>query len=210
MNLTHDIVRRSARQLCAVLLASIAACAGYSRASLHPIPDLAVDSVASDMRGSADAARAISEPQQIEIAREVVRSFFRPTRGQARWIDSRILAHRRSGAADSAASADDDWADAIVQAVGLQRVCTLDADAECRGRPGAVLTFSSAYLIRPDTAIIFTRITTIGARAPAIPARGFEMEFHLARTDGGWRIVAKRTIVDRRSEDPASSARLRP
>ena len=195
MNVTRALVRRSAPQLCALLLASVSACAGYSRASLRPIPDLAADSVASDIRGSADAARAIPEPEQIEIAREVVRSFFRPTRGQARWIDSRILSHRRSAAGDSAASPDDERADAIVQAVGLRRVCTLDADAECRDRPGAALTFSSAYLMRPDTAIIFARITTIAAGAPAIPAKGFEMEFHLARTDGGWRIVAKRTIA---------------
>ena len=173
----------------------LAGCAGHTRESLRSIPDLAPDSAASEVRGTAAAARSVPATEQIEIIGQLVRQFFRPTRSQARWIDPQPLAHRRATEADSAAVLDEDWGAAIVQSTGFRRVCVLEDDAGCRGRPGAVLRFSAPYALGKDSVVIFTRITRVEAGASAAPGKGFEMEFHLVRSDREWRIVSKRTIA---------------
>jgi hypothetical protein len=164
----------------------------------RPIPD---DSrpVDTHVRGTATAAASIAADGRLEIYRELVRSFFRPTRGQARWIDPQPLAHTRDRVSDSLAVEDYEWADEIVRTIGLRRVCALDTrDAECRGRPGGVLRFSAPYALSSagDSAIVFARYSSVRAGEPAMPRAGFEMEFRLARRDGAWRIVSKRTVAN--------------
>lgn len=163
----------------------------------RPIPD---DSrpVDTRVRGTATAAASITPDRRLEIYRELVRSFFRPTRGQARWIDPQPLSHTRDVASDSLAVEDDAWADEMVRTIGLRRVCVLDVrDDECRGRPGGVLRFSAPYALSSagDSAIVFARYSSVRAGEPAVPRAGFEMEFRLARRDGAWRIVSKRTVA---------------
>ncbi len=164
---------------------------------VQPIPDEPQPIEAPQRRGSERDALMIAPAERVEIYRELVRSFFRPTRGQARWIDPQPLSHRRERVADSLALEDDEWVDTIVRTIGLRRVCALDAsDADCRGRPGGVLKFSTPYSASAgsDSAIVFARYSNVTAGQPAVPGAGFEIEFHLARRDGEWRIVSKRTI----------------
>jgi ketosteroid isomerase-like protein len=173
-----------------IALAGVAlcvACAGHSRQSLYPIPDR--PATGSDIRGTEQSAREISDDQQIRIISEVVRDFYRPSFGQARWIDPRPLAHRRSPAADSLSRVEDDWAEAIVGAVALQRVCARESDAACHGRPGGVLRFSRPYAAGTDTAVVFARYTPT-QRGPA-----GEMEFLMIRRNGSWDIASKRTVA---------------
>jgi hypothetical protein len=162
----------------------------------YRIPDLAPGPVASpEVRGTQASARAISGEQQLQIVAEVVRSFFRPSLGQARWIDPRPLAHRRTRDADSAAPADEDWAEGIVQAAGLRRVCTLDAGSECTGRAGGILRFSAPYAEGCDSVVVFARYAPVSSGEWRAPGSEFsEMEFHLVRRDREWRIVSKRTV----------------
>lgn len=183
------------RRLFALALAGAGctACAGRARDALHPTPDL--PSSTSDIRGTEAAARVLPNDDQVAIFREVVREFFRPTMGQARWIDPQPLAHRRARAADSAIVEGDDWSSMIVQAAGLRRVCAVGADAECRGRPGGVLRFSPPYAVGADSAVVFVRYTTVENGAAPTPGTGLEMAFRMARHDREWRIAAKGTIV---------------
>ena len=142
----------------------------------------------------------IAADQRLEIYRELVRGFFRPTRGQVRWIDPQLLAHRRERALDSLALEDDEWAEAVARTIGLRRVCALDTpDAECRGRPGGILRLSAPYALSggdADPAVVFARYSTVRAGEPTAPGPGFEMEFHLVHRDGAWRIVSKRTVAE--------------
>jgi hypothetical protein len=165
---------------------------------VQPIPDAPQPTEVPQLRGSERDAARIAPAEQMEIYRELVRAFFRPTRGQARWIDPQPLAHRRERVADSVALQDDDWADAVVRTIGLRRVCALDGrDDDCRGRPGGVLRFSAPYAASAgsDSVIVFARYSSVAAGQPAVPGAGFEIEFHLSRRDGEWRILSKRTIA---------------
>ena len=177
---------------------ALVGCAGtLVRGPLHPIPDESPPVETPQSRGLERDAAMISPAQRLEIYRELVRAFFRPTRGQARWIDPQPLSHRRDRASDSLALEDDEWAAAIVRTIGLRRVCALDGgDDECRGRPGGVLRLSAPYAASAgaDSVIVFTRYSNVSAGERAVSGAGFEMEFHLARGDGEWRIVSKRTI----------------
>lgn len=168
-------------------------CAARPKDALRPIPDLRA-SGADGVRGTASAAAAVSDGEQVAIIREIVRAFYRPTGGQARWIDPQPLAHRRSLEADSSSVPDDDWALAIVQAVGLGRVCVLDeSDHECRGRPGGVLRFSRVYSAGSDTGRVFARYEPVRRDSRMGPAH--EMEFHIVPDRGGWRIATKRSVA---------------
>jgi hypothetical protein len=176
------------KPLVIVLLTVVAAgCAGGPRGSLQPIPEHAAQ--ASAVRGTDAAARAIPEEQEIEIISEVVRTFYRPTMGQARWIDARPLANERTTAADSLAKPEEDWADAIVAAAGLRRVCTADADEACRGRPGGTLRFSKPYATGPESAVVFAQYSPV-AGGPG----GSEMEFRMVRRERAWHIDSKQTV----------------
>lgn len=179
----------------ALLGAAALGCATRPRDAIRPIPDQPSVSAGS-LRGSVAAADKVSEAEQIAVIRDLVRTFYRPTRGQARWIDPQPLAHRRTFAADSASVPDDDWANALVQAIALGRVCVLDrADHECRGRPGGVLRFSRVYSAASDSAIVFARYDPVPLSENAAERTRNEMEFHMTRDRNGWRIESKRTVT---------------
>ena len=150
-----------------------------------------------------DRARATEEARRAAY-RAIVGDFFRPTRGQARWIDPRPLPDAR-GAADHAVEADDRWAAEIVSAVAHPAVCALEGDdAECRGRAGGVLRLSAAYAVHADTVIVFARYATV--RAGQDPsdvvsrpdAHGPEMQFWLSRRGRDWRVVREATLQPQR------------
>src|SRR5687768_443752 len=104
------------------IVALAARCAGrVSPGSIGSIPDVSwrVDAE----RGSRAAEGAVSSLDNVAIAVAVVRDFFRPFGDQARWIDSRPLSRVRSDSADGAEEEDQDWSEAVVAAVGLERVC---------------------------------------------------------------------------------------
>lgn len=128
------------------------------------------------------------------ILEEVLRTFYRPTRGQARWVDPQPLAHQRTDVADSVEVPDRIWALAIVQAAQLARVCVLgEPDDGCFGRPGGVLRFSRAYRVGTDRAVVFARYD---AMAGGTRSRSrWEMEFTMAPAPHGWRILSKRTLT---------------
>ncbi|HVE80393.1 MAG TPA: hypothetical protein VNA89_16120 [Gemmatimonadaceae bacterium] len=162
----------------------------------YPMPELSPVGTPPEVRGTEGAAAALPPAQRMVIVREVVRGFFRPRGGQARWIDPRPLSHHRLADADSRVQPDPSWADAIVDAVGLPRVCALDAeDPGCSGRPGGVLRLSAPYAADTDSAVVFARYTPVAKGATPVAGPGFELEFHLARRDGGWRIVGRRSVA---------------
>lgn len=129
---------------------------------------------------------------QAAIVGEVVNRFYRPLMAQARWIDPQLLAHERTPAADSNARVDHERAFAIVEAIGLRRVCHLtDANERCRGLSGGVLRFSPAYAVGSsglDSALVYARYTPIGYGAAG------EIEFFVARTEGRWRLISRRDV----------------
>jgi hypothetical protein len=165
-----------------------------TRQSMRPIPEMP-PAPAPEARGSAEAASRIGDENQVMIIREVVRRFFRPLRGQARWIDPQPLAHRRSRGADSAMALEENWVLDIVTAVGLTNVCPLtEGNLRCRGMPGTVLRFSEPYSAGPDSAVVYALPTAVQRGETPRSAPGSEIEFHLARRDGAWTIVNRRTL----------------
>jgi hypothetical protein len=168
---------------------------GINRQSVRPIPELPA-STASGTRGTREAASRIADEDQIMIIREVIRRFFRPLRGQARWIDPQPLAHQRSVAADSAMPLEENWVLDIVTATGLSNVCPLsEANLRCQGMPGGVLRFSEPYAAGPDSALVYAAYTAVERGAVPRFARGsLELEFHLVRRDGAWTIVNRRSL----------------
>jgi hypothetical protein len=152
--------------------------------------------VATIIRGDPEAAVALLEEDQLAIYREVVRGFFRPTRGQARWIDAAPLAHRRDG--DSASVADPGRAAEIVETVGLERVCSAAGpDDDCAGRPGGTIRLSVPYRESDGSAVIFATYTPGPPRVAKHEPSPFELEFHLAARERAWRIIAHRSLESR-------------
>jgi hypothetical protein len=187
-----------------VAAAMLSACGGtisrQSVQSARPIPEMP-PAAAAEIRGTQEMADRISGEDEVLMISEIVRRFFRPLRGQARWIDVRPLAHRRTRAADSLAAADGGRAQAIVDGVALTTVCHLtEANARCQGRPGGVLTFSAPYALGPDSAAVFVRYTAVATGAMPVAGDGFEMEFHAVRRELAWTITGRRTVAgpDRR------------
>jgi hypothetical protein len=130
------------------------------------------------------------------IIREVIRRFFRPLRGQARWLDPQPLAHRRTTAADSAMPREENWVLDIAMATGLSNVCPLtESNVRCRGLPGGVLRFSEPYLAGADSAIVYATYHPVQRGETPRPGTGSEIEFHLARRDSLWVIVNRRTLI---------------
>lgn len=198
--LVANVRPRRASSLVHLLCVTMFGCAGYgAREAIRPIPEQPPLRGVPDVRGSESAASRIPGEQRLAIVSEIVRRFFRPTRGQARWIDPQPLAHRRGWSADSAAHTDEEWAAGIAEAVGLRRVCALDEnDVRCRGRPGGVLRFSVPYASGADSAVVFARYTPVEKGTAASPGSGFggfELEFNMVRRDGRWHIAGKRTIA---------------
>lgn len=168
---------------------------GINRQSVRPIPELP-PAPSGAMRGTAESAARIADEDQVMIIRAVIRRFFRPLRGQARWIDPQPLAHARSAAADSAMPLEENWVLDIVTATGLSNVCPLsEGNLRCQGMPGGVLRFSEPYAVGPDSALVYATYTPVQRGAAPRPARGAtEIEFHLARRDGAWTIVNRRSL----------------
>jgi hypothetical protein len=189
---TSEHVRRFAATALAVLLAG---CAGQSvRETWYPVPEHETVREVSPLRGS--EAAALPWREQAVILREIVRGFYRPMRGQARWIDPRPLAHRRLASADSSMSPREDWGAAIVEAVGLTRVCLLaERDEACRGRPGGVLRFSVPYALGSDSAVVYARYAPLQPSQDDTRTSGFELEFRLQRSEDGWHTVSRRTVA---------------
>jgi hypothetical protein len=153
----------------------------------------------SPVRGDAVARAALSRDDELSIDAVILRRFFRPSGGQARWIDPRPLADTRGAAADSAVDADDAWADAVRDAAGLARVCVADPDAEqgaCRGRRGGVLRFSRAYRDADYGARVFVRYTPAADEGAGPVPNGavFELAFAMARDGRAWRIVEQHAV----------------
>jgi hypothetical protein len=161
-------------------------CAGIaSRGSIGPIPDVAWP--ADSVRGTATSAGLVSSADNVAIAAAVIRDFFRPFGSQARWVDPRPLSRVRSDSADAAEQEDLDWSEAVVGAVGLDRVCLAGRSPDrCAGRAGGVIRLSSAFAVGRDSARIFARYTGVGDMTP-----GTEIGFLLQRRDGRWQIVSK-------------------
>ena len=179
--------------LAAVALAGCGA-GMITRQSMRPIPEMP-PAAAPETRGTAEAASRIGDENQVMIIREVVRRFFRPLRGQARWIDPQPLSHRRSQGSDSAMALEENWVLDIVTAIGLSNVCPLtEGNLRCRGMPGTVLRFSEPYSAGGDSAIVYALPTAVQRGAAPTSAPGSEIEFHLARRDGAWVIVNRRTL----------------
>jgi hypothetical protein len=175
----------------------VVACGGtaITRESLRPIPEHPASPSASPLvRGTEQAAARAPGDQQVAIIREVVRRFYRPLMSHARWIDPKPLAHQRTRAADSLAAVDESWALAIVQAVGLSRVCPLtEANAQCRGRQGGVLRFSKPYVVGAggtDSALVYARYTPVSFGVQS------EIEFFVVRRDGAWQVVSRRGMPE--------------
>lgn len=190
------LIRRLRTPGLPALLTVATACAttAVTRESFVPIPDHPPRvTVRPDTRGMARDAARIAPDQQYEILGEVVRRFYRPMMRQARWIDPRPLAHERTRQADTLESASFAWAQAIVDAARVDRVCPLtDANARCQGLAGGILRFSRPYAVGSatargaDSALVYVRWE------PLEHGVANEMEFFLARDAQRWRIVSKR------------------
>lgn len=147
----------------------------------------------------------MSELDRAAVYRTLLRTFYRPTSGQARWIDTRPLGEKR-GAADTTlrAMADDEmppdaaWAESVAEAGGLNRICVLGgAEDDCKGRPGGIVRFSPPYADGPGRVHVYASYTPHGgAVGPST-----ELRFTLRRHSDGWRIVDK-TSVSHHGDDP--------
>jgi hypothetical protein len=151
-------------------------------------------------RGDAAAARAVAPADRLTIYSSIVRGFFRPFGGQARWIDPRPLGDVRDARADSTAAPDVDWADTIREAIGHDRVCVLGLDEDgCAGRRGSLLRFSLPYAEDAERAHVFVRVIPVFEDKPdaKLDAGTFEMEFAMERRGQAWRIAGKRMVRTR-------------
>jgi hypothetical protein len=185
----------AARALAVLLL--LAGCAARAVPRDELVPARAV-------RGDSAQTALLSPDERLATQRVVVRDFFRPTGGQARWIDPRPLPARRDSQAEADARPDDDWAEHLAAATDIPRVCPLlgenDAgeNAPCRGRPGGVLRISAPYaLAGGDTVVVYARYAPVRAEedpSAAAERRGDELEFQLVRRRGGWHIARHRTV----------------
>ena len=176
----------------ATLLA--AACHGAPPAAPPPVPEAPDPPV----RGSDAAAAALPPADRDAVYAQVVR-FYRPSGGQARWLDPRPLASTRGAATDSAVAADDEWALAVREGAGSARVCVVDGeDGPCRGRTGGILRLSRAYADAGGSEarvfVVYTPVRDVdGTFAPgAGPV--MEMLFTFARDGGRWRMVDHRAV----------------
>jgi hypothetical protein len=161
---------------------------------LIPVPDVAPESTLL-VRGTADAAGALSNDDQMEIVSRVLMEFYYPTDRQARWLDPRPLAHLRSAAADDTVGSDPDFADEAVTGAGNSRICVLaHRDFGCRGKAGGIVRFSWPYRVAKDTAVVFAYYTprdSLGAAGKPQPEMQFKMKVN---SDGDWVMFAKALV----------------
>ena len=173
---------------CLLLLGALSMACGSKNPETHAVPA----AVASPVRGTEEAADSVPEQVRIAVYRTLLRTFFRPVSGQARWIDPQPLGEKR-GSADSAihAVSDDElppdagWAAGIAEAAALERVCVLGgAEDGCRGRKGGVLRFSPVYAAGPGRVHVYVRYTPHGGAEGPVT----EQRFTLTRRSDYWRI----------------------
>jgi hypothetical protein len=180
--------------------AIVAACTVAWSAACHqarPTTAAPAESFDPPQRGDAAAARAVAPDDRLNIYAAIVRDFFRPFGGQARWIDPRPLGDVRDARADRVAAPDIEWAESLREAIAHDRVCVLGLDEDgCRGRRGSLLRFSPPYAEDAERAHVFARVIPGFEDTPAAkPDAGtFEMEFTMERRGQGWRIAGKRTV----------------
>ena len=166
--------------------------------SSHKPPSAQVIAAESPIRGNEEQADSVSDQDRTAVYRTLLRDFYRPTSGQARWVDTRPLGEKR-GAADTTARAmsddeappDASWAESVAEASGLERVCVLGgAEDGCRGRSGGVLRFSPVYADGPRRVHVYARYTPHGgAEGPTS-----ELRFTLVRRSDEWRITDKTSV----------------
>lgn len=182
-----------------VVGAALVLCAGgcasqMARTGVTRVPEQR-SIAARDVRGTDAASSTFSVGDEVAIYKALVHGFYRPTGGQVRWIDPQRLSHRRMPAADSAEVAEPELAATIVGAVGLLRVCRRgDAATACAGRDGGVLRFSAPYATGQDSAAVFVRYAPTRGTGPELAGLAWEIEFHLARDDRGWRVVNRLNV----------------
>jgi hypothetical protein len=181
-----------------LVVALAATCALSTACASHKPRSTDVTPATSPIRGTEEQADSVSDQDRNAVYRTLLRDFYRPTSGQAQWIDTRALGEKR-GAADSAARAmsddevppDASWAESVAEASGLQRVCVLGgAEDNCRGRRGGVLRFSPVYAAGPGRVRVFASYTPHGGDVGPIS----EMGFTLARRSDEWHIVNKTSV----------------
>jgi len=176
--------------LALVALASFG-CSSHTSPAPEPKP------VASQIRGTEEAADSVAERDRSLVYRELLQFYF-PGGKQARWIDPRPLGEKRGAPDTASGSMSDDeappdatWAESIVEASDIGRVCVLGGDEEnCRGRPGGVLRFSPVYAAGKDRVHVFASYTPHG---DAVGPKS-EMRFTLERRREDWRITDKTTV----------------
>ena len=206
-------VTRARHAAVALIAAVLAGCAQRPPEPRGAAPAAAVESgsisettpiPAGATRGTPAQRAQVAGESGLAVYRTVVRDFFRPTRGQARWIDPRPLPDARTIVEEDRVRADDAWAAAIVAAIGHPNVCALEGDdGECRGRAGGVLRLSAPYAVGTDSAVVFARYATVHAgEEPAQAARvagrqGPELQFWLVRQGAGWRLLREATLQPR-------------
>lgn len=172
---------------------TLTACA--RRAVPAPAPEPAAYD--APQRGTPEARARLGRDDEVAILAALVRDFFRPSGGQARWIDPRPLGDVRDARADSLAEPDEAWAEAVRATASRGRVCVVGADeSACRGREGGVLRFSRAYADGDARARVFARY--LPARdegdGPEAVRAGFEMVLTMVRRGEGWRIASERVV----------------
>ena len=191
-NTTH------ARRWALACVAGVAGVAGASAVvtacgSSKPETRAAPATASSPVRGTEEAADSVAEQVRTAVYRALLRTFFRPTSGQARWIDPQPLGEKR-GSADSTihAVSDDElppdagWAAGVAEASGLERVCVLGgAEDSCRGRQGGVLRLSPVYAAGPGRVQVYVRYTPHGGAVGPVT----EQRFTLTQRSDEWRIT---------------------
>lgn len=184
-----------------------------SERAWYPVPDVAPDT-SSAVRGNSVAAGALSNDDQRQIVSFVLRTFYQPTNGQARWLDPRPLAHTRS-AADDTVGADPDFADEVVASTRNSRTCVLDyRDSACRGKAGGVVRFSWPYRVGKDSAIVFGTYAPRDSAGKTSPVQS-EMQFRLKwhSDDQYWETVGKSAVFtapNKTATSPTKPATARP
>jgi imidazolonepropionase-like amidohydrolase len=180
-----------------IVACALLACAGSRAAqdSATPAPDVPPDTLIH-VRGSDDAAGAMTNGEQIEIVSRLLRSSYYPPDRQARWLDPRPLSNVRVGTADDTVGTDSDYADDVITATRISRVCVLGGrDFACRGKAGGVVRLSWPYRIAKDTAVIFAVFTprdSLGKLGIPRP----EMRFTIVhRGSEGWDLDERGKVV---------------
>ena len=175
-------------------LCAIATACGSSKPETRATPSV----LDSPVRGTEEAADSVPELTRTAVYRSLIRDFFRPVAGQARWIDPQPLGEKR-GTADSTinAVADDElppdagWAASILEAAGMERVCMLGGDETgCTGRKGGVLRLSPVYAAGPDRVHVYVRYTPHGGAVGPVT----EQRFTLRKRGDYWRIDDNATV----------------